>query len=83
MSFSEVLIQVDLGEPNSELLIAEYNKLERIYDEQGEDHGHTIVAQIFASKMGPPHYFLSGRVLTPDESKAFAEILRRSKRENG
>lgn len=75
MGFKYVLIKVE-DEPNGLSLVAEYQKLINLYEKNPEaDHGHTIVAQIFASKDGPPYYFLSGSVLNREESKAFAEIL--------
>lgn len=81
MGFHEVMIEI-CDEREGESLIAEYYKLKKIYEQHGgKDHGYTIVAQIFGSKTGPPHYFLSGRILNPEESKAFADILAKGKGE--
>jgi hypothetical protein len=74
MAFKYVPVQV-LDE-RGEDLIAEYAKIVDKFEESGgNEHGYTLVCQVFAHKDDACTFFLSGRVLTPEESKAFANIL--------
>ena len=73
-------IEIEVTDEYGEDLIQEYNKLRKLFKESGGvEHGHTIVCQMFAHKDSDRKYFLSGRVLNPEESKAFAEILAKAK----
>lgn len=71
----EVLIKVE-DEPNGNALHTEFSKIQKLFDECGGDsHGQTIIAQIFGCSTGAPHYFLTGRVLDVEESKALHSLL--------
>lgn len=75
MAFQYVPIKIVEGDDGASL-IEEYAKLVKICEESGDvEHGHTIVAQIFAHKNSDRKFFISGRVLNEEESLAFAKIL--------
>lgn len=76
MAFREAEIEVLKSQAGLEM-IEEYEKLERLADLHGDNHGYTFVCQVFAHKTYRDRFFLTGRVLEPEQSKALAEILKK------
>ena len=74
--FREAEIEV-LDTNDGRDLISEFERLSDIHKALGDNHGHTIVCQIFGHADHENRFFLTGRILKPEESKAFAEILKK------
>ena len=76
MPFREAEIEV-LNTAAGAELVREYERLERMCDLHGDNNGYAFVCQVFAHKNRRDRFFLTGRILEPEQSKAFAEILRK------
>ena len=79
MAFKHVEIMLNEDNLSADELIIEYEKITELYREQGDNHGHTMVCQMFAHKDSDRKYYLSGRVLNREESDAFEAILTKNK----
>ena len=72
--FKEIEVEI-CNKVDGKSLIEEYAKLSKIYADLGDEHGHTIVCQIYSHKTNRHRFFLTGRVLNVEETAAFAKIL--------
>lgn len=72
--FRDILVTAE-PEPDSYELMDCMEELEIISGEQGEDHQYTVFAQVFGHKESAAQFYLTGKILTPDQSIRIKAIL--------
>jgi hypothetical protein len=72
--FRNILVTLD-PEPDAHLLMDCMDELTAFYEENGEFQGYTVFAQVFGHKESATQFYLTGKILTPDQSIRIKAIL--------
>ena len=74
MSFRFIHIQLCPAEPGIDLL-AEFEALNNRHAETHDGHTGAMVCQIYQDTTSPRRFFISGRLLSVEETDAMAKVL--------
>ena len=72
--FREILVTVAPA-PDAYELRDCMAELKSIYEEQGDNHQHSVFAQVFNHSESDDKYYLTGKIITPDQGDRIRAIL--------
>ena len=72
--FKEILVTLE-PEPDAHELLDCMEELESIHAEFGDNHEHAVFAQVWGSKSSKTQFYLTGKILTPDQGHRIKAIL--------
>ena len=72
--FRDILVKVE-PEPDAHELLDCMEELSAIHAELGDGHEHSIFAQIYRHLDSTDKFYLTGKMLTPDQGRRIKAIL--------
>jgi hypothetical protein len=72
--FRDILVTVE-PEPGAHELVDCMEELNSIHKELGENHEHAVFAQVFGHLDSKAKYYITGKILTPDQAHRIKAIL--------
>lgn len=72
--FRDILVTVE-PEPDAHELMDCMEELSAIHAKLGDNHEHSVFCQIYRSKDSAAQFYLTGKILTPDQSHRIKAIL--------
>lgn len=72
--FREILVSVETA-PDAHELLDCMAELKAIHEELGDNHQHSVFAQVYGHLESQTKFYLTGKILTPDQAHRIKAIL--------
>lgn len=72
--FREILVSLE-ETPSAYELLDCMKELKRLHEKLGDNHQHSVFAQVYGSAQSASKFYLTGKILTPDQAHRIKAIL--------